>query len=124
MSLVLNHTIVRATDKAAAARLLAELLDLEVGEPAGPFVPVQVNAELTLDFDDRGPFAAGHFGFLVDDATFDAVLHRLRARPDVPFGAGPGHGWDRQINRIAGGRGVYAADPDGNSYEFFTVPPG
>jgi catechol 2,3-dioxygenase-like lactoylglutathione lyase family enzyme len=67
--------------------------------------------------------AAGHFGFLIDDATFDALLARLRANPAIPFGSGPAHGWDRVINRLAGGRGVYVADPDGHSYEFFTAPP-
>jgi catechol 2,3-dioxygenase-like lactoylglutathione lyase family enzyme len=82
-----------------------------------------VNHELTLDFDERGEVVPGHFGFLVDDDTFDQVLARLRARPDVPFGAGPEHGWDRTVNRVAGGRGVYVRDPDGHSYEFFTAVP-
>ncbi|HEY3873786.1 MAG TPA: VOC family protein [Actinocrinis sp.] len=124
MTVVLNHTIVRASDKDAAARFFAGLLGLEAGPPAGPFTPVRVNTELTLDFDERGPVAAGHFGFLVDDAAFDALLDRLRARPQVRYGSGPQHGWDRRINRLAGGRGVYVADPDGHSYEFFTAVPG
>lgn len=124
MTITLNHTIVRARDKDASARFLADLLGLEAGAPTGPFVPVRVNAELTLDFDERHPVAAGHFGFLVDDGAFDALLARLRARPQVPFGSGPQHGWDRRINRLAGGRGVYVGDPDGHSYEFFTAVPG
>lgn len=124
MTIVLNHTIVRARDKDASARFFADLLGLEVGAPAGPFTPVRVNGDLTLDFDERGPVAAGHFGFLVDDAAFDALLERLRGRPDVPFGSGPRHGWDRRVNRLAGGRGVYVGDPDGHSYEFFTAVPG
>jgi len=120
---VLNHTIVRAADKTVSALFFAALLGLRVGEPVGPFLPVAVNDELTLDFDDRGPMAAGHFGFLVDDATFDALLARVGADPDIPFGSGPAHGWDRTVNRIAGGRGVYVGDPGGHSYEFFTRPP-
>jgi catechol 2,3-dioxygenase-like lactoylglutathione lyase family enzyme len=123
MSAVLHHTIVRATDKRTSARFFAGLLGLGVGEQAGPFLPVAVNEELTLDFDDRGPVATGHYGFLVDDATFDALLARIGADPDIPFGSGPAHGWDRTINRLAGGRGVYVGDPDGHSYEFFTTPP-
>jgi catechol 2,3-dioxygenase-like lactoylglutathione lyase family enzyme len=123
MTVVLNHTIVRARDKGASARFFAWLLGLPVAAPAGPFTPVQVNADLTLDFDERGQFAAGHYGFLVDDETFDALLWRLEARADVQYGAGPEHGWDRRINRLAGGRGVYVGDPDGHSYEFFTVAP-
>jgi hypothetical protein len=37
MTVVLNHTIVRSADKNAAAQFLAGLLDLQVGEPSGPF---------------------------------------------------------------------------------------
>jgi catechol 2,3-dioxygenase-like lactoylglutathione lyase family enzyme len=120
---VLNHTIVRATDRNVAAGFFADLLGLDVGTPTGPFTPVRVNADLTLDFDERGPATPGHLGFLVDDDTFDALLHRLRGRQDVPFGSGPEHGWDRRTNHLAGGRGVYVGDPDGNSYEFFTAAP-
>ena len=123
MSLVLNHTIVRAGDKDAAARFFADLLGLEVGEPTGPFTPVRVNDELTLDFDDRGPLSAGHFGFLIDDEGFDCLLRRLQSQPDLRFGSGPERGWDRQINGLAGGRGVYVGAPDGHSYEFFTAVP-
>lgn len=123
MSVTLHHTIVRATDRDAAARFFAGLLDLEVGARSGPFTPVAVNADLTLDFDQRGAVVPAHFGFLVDDDTFDAVRERLRAWPDVPFGSGPEHGWDRSINHLAGGRGVYVGAPDGHSYEFFTVAP-
>lgn len=123
MSVILNHTIVRASDKDASARFFAGLLGLDVGAPAGPFTPVRVNDELTLDFDERHAVAPGHFGFLVDDATFDDLLRRLTERDDIPFGSGPEHGWDRGINRLAGGRGVYVRDPDGHSYEFFTAVP-
>ncbi|PRY34117.1 VOC family protein [Umezawaea tangerina] len=123
MTLVLNHTIVRATDKDVSAAFFAGLVGREVGEPAGPFTPVRVNDDLTLDFDERPPFSAGHFGFLVDDTTFDHLLARLESDVDVRFGSGPGGGWDRRINRLAGGRGVYVADPDGHSYEFFTTVP-
>lgn len=124
MSVVLNHTIVRAADQDAAAHFFATLLDLEVGERSGPFTPVSVGHDLTLDFDERGEVLPAHFGFLVDDATFDAVLERVRARPGVRFGSGPEYGWDRSINRLAGGRGLYVGAPDGHSYEFFTaVPP-
>jgi len=120
MSVVLDHTIVRARDRNASARFLADLLGVEPGPPAGPFAPVPVNDDLTLDFDDRGPFAPGHYGFLVDDATFDALLGRLEG---IPYGSGPEQGWDRRINHLAGGRGVYVGDPDGHSYEFFTAAP-
>jgi catechol 2,3-dioxygenase-like lactoylglutathione lyase family enzyme len=123
VTLILNHTVVHASDKELAARFFADLLGLDVGAPVGPFTPVRVNVDLTLDFDHRGPAAAGHFGFLVDDATFDALLERLHDRPRISFGSGPERGWDRRINRLGGGRGVYVGDPDGHSYEFFTAVP-
>jgi catechol 2,3-dioxygenase-like lactoylglutathione lyase family enzyme len=124
VSVILNHTIVRAADQDAAARFLAELLDLPVGERTGPFTPVRVNDDLTLDFDQQGTVVPSHFGFLVDDSTFDAVLARLETWHDVPYGAGVEQGWDRSVNHLAGGRGVYVGTADGHSYEFFTaVPP-
>lgn len=123
MTLILNHTIVRASEKDAAAHFFAALLGLDVGESAGPFTPVRVNQDLTLDFDDRHPVAATHFGFLIDDDGFDRILRRLNDHPEMTFGAGPEHGWDRRTNHLAGGRGVYVQAPDGHTYEFFTVPP-
>ncbi len=123
MPIVLNHMIVTATDKAVAAAFLADLMGLPVPGPAGPFVAVRVNEDLTLDFDDRRRVEAGHFAFLVDEATFDAVLGRLRRAPAIDYGSGPQHGWDRETNHLGGGRGVYVRDPDGHSYEFFTVAP-
>ena len=113
----------REGSPALAARFFADLLGLDVGARTGPFTPVRVNRDLTLDFDERGEVLPAHFGFLVDDDAFDRLLARLRTWPDVPFGSGPEHGWDRAINRAAGGRGVYVGDPDGHSYEFFTAAP-
>ncbi|MET0238046.1 MAG: VOC family protein [Kibdelosporangium sp.] len=123
MPIVLNHMIVPAQDKAAAALFLADLLGLSVGEPAGPFVPVQVNDDLTLDFDDRGPATPGHYAFLVDDEIFDAVLGLLARMPEIEYGSGRVMGWDREINHLGGGRGVYVRDPNGHSYELFTAVP-
>ncbi|RDI51842.1 VOC family protein [Nocardia mexicana] len=123
MSIVLNHTIVPATDKHAAATFFAELLGLSVSSPAGPFVPVAVNDDLTLDYDQRVRVDPGHYAFLVDDDTFDAVMDRLAGWPAVDYGSGPESGWDRKINHLAGGRGVYVRDPDSHSYELFTVAP-
>ena len=123
MSIVLNHTIVPATDKLAAATFFAELMGLAVSAPSGLFAPVQVNDDLTFDFDDRGRVAPSHYGFLIDDDTFDAVLGRLAEWPAVEYGSGPEHGWDRRINHLANGRGVYVHAPDGHSYELFTAVP-
>ena len=72
MSIVLNHLIVPAADKTAAATFFADLLGLPVSAPSGPFVPVRVNDDLALDFDDRHQAQPGHYAFLIDDDTFDA----------------------------------------------------
>ncbi len=124
MPIVLNHTIVTARDRHVAAAFFADLLGLEVSCPAGPFVPVQVNDELTFDFDDRHGTQPGHYAFHVDDATFDRVVRYLGEHPQVEFGSGRTMGWDREIDDACEGRAVYVRDPDGHSYEFFTAVPG
>jgi catechol 2,3-dioxygenase-like lactoylglutathione lyase family enzyme len=121
MTIVLNHTIVPVADKDRAARLLADLLGLRVSEATGPFTPVRVNDDLTLDFDDRFGARPSHYAFLVDDHTFDAALD-YAGRAALEFGSAPRVA-DRKINHLAGGRGVYVRDPDGIAYEFFTAVP-
>lgn len=126
MPVVLNHLIVPASDRRASAAFLADLLGLPAPAPdadAGPFSPVRINGDLTFDFDDRRGATPGHYAFLVDDVTFDGVLTRLRRAPGIAFGSGPANGWDRQVNHLGGGRGVYVRDPDGHSYELFTAVP-
>jgi len=122
MTIVLNHTIVPVANKDRAAGLLADLLGLQVSEATGPFTPVRVNDDLTLDFDDRFGARPGHYAFLVDDHTFDAVLD-YAGRAALEFGSAP-RVVDRKINHLGGGRGVYILDPDGIAYEFFTAIPG
>jgi DNA-binding MarR family transcriptional regulator len=119
--IVLNHTIVPIGDKHRGARFLADLLGVALDAPTGPFVPVRVNDDLTLDFDDRFGARPGHYAFLVDDAIFDRALSFAQAS-DVEWGSAP-RLVDRQINRLSGGRGVYVRDPEGIAYELFTVIP-
>ncbi len=64
--IVLDHTIVPVADKLRGAQLLGELIGVEPDAPAGPFVPVRVNAELTFDIDDRFGARAGHYAFRGD----------------------------------------------------------
>ncbi|MFI7104831.1 VOC family protein [Nonomuraea sp. NPDC050227] len=123
MGITLDHLIVPAADKDLAAAFLAGLLGLEAGAPSGPFTPVRINDDTTLDFDDRHHAQPGHYAFLLDDDAFDALLARLAADLDVEYGSGPWNGWDRRTNDLGGGRGVYVRDPNGHSYEFFTAVP-
>ena len=53
MTIILNHTIVPARDKAAAARFFANIFGLDFNEKqSGHFAPVRVNETLTLLFDE------------------------------------------------------------------------
>ena len=90
MTITLNHTIVPARDKEAAARLFAHLFGLNFEGPSGRFAPVRVNETLTLDFDDAvEAFESHHYAFHVSDAEFDAVLQRVQAA-GLAFGSTAG----------------------------------
>ena len=53
MTVRLDHLMVPSRDKVASAKLLAELLGVAWSETGvGPFAPVYVNDELTIDFDE------------------------------------------------------------------------
>ncbi|MDN3356306.1 hypothetical protein [Actinomadura sp. DC4] len=41
----------------------------------------------------------------------------------IAYGAGPRHGWNREIDHLGGGRGVYVRDPRGHACELFTAVP-
>ncbi len=56
MAITLNHTIVPARDKEAAARFFAQIFGLQYDGPLSHFAPVRVNGELTLDFDNAESF--------------------------------------------------------------------
>jgi hypothetical protein len=123
MPIRLDHIIVPSRDRKAAARLLAELLDVPWSEdtPAGPFSPVYVNEELTLDVGELGGFSMQHYCFRVSAAEFDAILARLQAR-DIAYRSTPMGAADMQVrNQPGGGRNVYWSEPDGHAWEMLTV---
>jgi catechol 2,3-dioxygenase-like lactoylglutathione lyase family enzyme len=122
MSVQLNHTIVSAHDKHASAAFIADILGVEVGAPTGPFVPVALANDVTLDFMDLNDFTSQHFAFLVDDETFDAAHRRLLDR-GVQTWADPDHHEPDGINTRWGGRGVYFPDPAGHNMEILTRVP-
>ncbi len=122
MTITLNHTIVPARDKVAAARFFADIFGLPFGDAGGHFAPVRVNDTLTLDFADAaGPIRSEHYAFRVSDAEFDAILQRVKAA-ELAFGSGPHSLADGKLNDWNGGRGVYFKDPDGHVLELMTVP--
>lgn len=120
--IALDHLMVPSRDKRAAARRLAELLGVPWSETGvGPFVPVYVNAGLTLDFDEwTGPIPQIHYCFRVSEAAFDAILGRIRAA-GLPYRSAVHGPLDHAVDTAHGGRIVYWNEPDGHQWELLTV---
>ena len=124
MAIHLNHTIVRVRDKAESATFLAEVLGLEAPTSYGPFLIVQVDNDVSLDFaDDHGPVHPQHYAFLVDESEWDAIFGRIRQR-ELPYWADPMKQRPGEFNTNDGGRGVYWEDPSGHFLEIITRPYG
>jgi catechol 2,3-dioxygenase-like lactoylglutathione lyase family enzyme len=124
MPVKLNHTIVHCHDRHASARFYTEILGLPAPTTYGPFVVVEVDNEVSLDFaDDHGPARAQHYAFLVSEAEFDEIHGRIVER-GLDFWADPFQHQPGRINTNDGGRGVYWNDPDGHILEIITVPYG
>jgi catechol 2,3-dioxygenase-like lactoylglutathione lyase family enzyme len=120
MTVMLNHTIVPARDKVAAAKFFADIFGLKRGR-AGHFAPVRINKTLTLLFDDDDKFESHHYAFHVSDREFDAIMRRL-TKAKIVYGSAPWSLEDGKLNDWNGGRGVYFRDPDGHVLELMTAP--
>ncbi|MGD0420066.1 MAG: VOC family protein [Xanthobacteraceae bacterium] len=120
MTITLNHTIVPARDKAAAAKFFAHIFGLKRGR-SHYFAPVKINKALTLLFDDDDKFESHHYAFHVSNREFDTILRRVKAAK-VAFGSAPWSRDDGKLNDWGGGRGVYFRDPNGHVLELMTVP--
>ena len=123
MSVRLNHTIIPAKDKDASARFLAGILGVAVEPQWGPFVPVVVDNDVTLDFADADEVHAHHYAFIVSDDAFDAIFGRVKGA-GLTYWADPHHHHRDEINHNDGGRGFYFDDPDGHLMEVITQPYG
>ena len=123
MSVSLNHTIVHSRDKRVSAKFLVDILGLQEPTTFGPFIVVQVDNEVSLDFQDSDVIHPQHYAFLVGDAEFDQIYARIVER-GLPYWADPFHRRAQEINTNDGGRGLYWDDPDGHVLEIITVPYG
>ena len=132
MTILLDHTIVPARDKVAAARFFAEIFGLTVEPGRHHFAKVRVNDSLTLAFADEpedwgGPGldprlgASHHYAFHIGEAEFDAIFRRVKDL-GIRYGSEPYAHEDNRINRRRGGRGFYFEDPNGHLLEVMTVP--
>jgi catechol 2,3-dioxygenase-like lactoylglutathione lyase family enzyme len=121
MTITLNHTIVPARDKVAAAKFFADIFGLKAGRKSH-FAPVRVNDSLTLLFDDEDArLESHHYAFHVSDREFEAILGRVK-EANIPFGSAPWSLEDGRLNDWNGGRGVYFRDPNGHVLELMTAP--
>ena len=121
MAITLNHTIVPARDKVAAAREFAQLFGLTYAGPGEHFAPVKINDSLTFLFDDDSDFRSHHYAFHVSDMEFDAIFARVKVA-GIAYGSAPWSAEDGQLNHWGGGRGVYFRTADRHLLELMTVP--
>ncbi|MCK1281118.1 VOC family protein [Bradyrhizobium sp. 61] len=121
MTITLNHIIVPARDKSAAAQFFARTFGLHADSKDGHFAPVRINDTLTLLFDDDEESESHHYAFHVSDAEFDAIFGRIR-EAKLGFGSAPWSLDDGKLKDWNGGRGVDFRDPDGHVLELMTVP--
>ena len=124
MTVQLNHTIVAVRDKQESATFLSEILGVGKPVPFGPFLVVEVDNDVSLDFaDDHGPVHPQHYAFLVDEDRFDEIFGRIRER-GLAYWADPFRRLPGETNTNDGGRGVYWEDPSGHFLEIITRPYG
>jgi len=124
MGVALNHTIVWCVDKAKSAAFLTEILGLPDAVPFGPFMVVELENGVSVDYHDTAePIAPQHYAFLISEQQFDEVYGRVRAR-GLDYWADPACSRHGEINRHDGGRGFYWQDPDGHLLEVITRPYG
>ena len=121
MAIRLDHTIVPARDKAAAAQFFADIFGLTVKPGQGRFAQVQISESLTFDFaEDREVTESHHYAFHISDQEFDAILSRVEAR-GVLYGSGPFDHQNGEINTRRSGRGFYFQEPNGHLLEVMTT---
>ena len=122
MGIELDHFIVSARDKVAAAKLLGELLGVPWSPSGiGTFAPVYLNNGLTLDFIDTDEaFPVEHYCFRVSDAEFDAILSRIQAA-GIKFRSTVRGPMDMKVSTDYGGRGLYWNEPEGHQWEMLTA---
>jgi catechol 2,3-dioxygenase-like lactoylglutathione lyase family enzyme len=120
MAAQLNHTIVHCRDKQVSARFLADMLGRPEPRAFAPFLAVDLENGVSLDFmETKGAITQEHYAFLIDEADFDRVLGKIREK-HLAHWADPMRARPGEINTRAGGRGVYFPDPDGHFLEVLT----
>jgi catechol 2,3-dioxygenase-like lactoylglutathione lyase family enzyme len=123
MPILFNHTLVNVRDKQESAPFVAEILGLPGPTPYGPFLVVQIENEVSLDFIDVGTVHVQHYAFLVGESEFDEILGRIVDR-GLTYWADPWKERPNEFNTDDGGRGLYWEEPSGHLLEIITRPYG
>ena len=118
--IAIDHIGVLAQDAHASARFLAEILGLAPASPAGPdgdIFRLDIGECGTLLYFPAESVLGQHIAFRVDEATFAAVVGRLRTR-GLTFGNEPENQANMQTADSHGGHGrVFFRDPNGHLFE-------
>ena len=90
MAVQLDHTIVSACDSLASATFLTETLGLAPPTSFGPFLVVEVDNGVSLDFlDTAGTIVRQHYAFLIGEPEFEQIFARINER-GIAYWADPG----------------------------------
>ena len=122
MTIVLDHTVIGASDNELAARRFAATMGLAFegfDGVDGKFATVRVNDGLRLFFMKVEPVPAQHLAFAVDGPAFDAIVDRLRHAGQA-FGNSPRDLTNGRTDHPLAARGLLWLDPDGHLYEVMT----
>jgi catechol 2,3-dioxygenase-like lactoylglutathione lyase family enzyme len=120
----LNHTIVWCRDKKRSASFLSELLERPEPTAFGPFLVVELDNDVSLDFYERdGHISLQHYAFLISEEEFDRAFEKIRSR-GLSYWADPAKSRPGEIDRHDGGRRIYFDDPDNHLLEIMTRPYG
>ncbi|MFE9252537.1 VOC family protein [Streptomyces sp. NPDC007088] len=122
MTVTFNHTIIASKDREESARFFRELLELPAAPSWGPFVNIQLEDGVLLQFAEPPvDIQMQHYAFLIDEELFDRAYGRLRER-GIEHWADPQMRRSGEVNSEHGGRGVYFKDPAGHAIELITRP--
>ena len=121
----LNHLIVWAKDRRAAAEFFSDIAGMGTPTEFGHFTQVETGNGVALDFADTKDDPPGlHLAFLVTERQFDEIFGRIIDN-ELPHWADPRRSRPGDINHRDGGRGVYFSDPHTNvGWEIITRPYG
>ena len=106
------------------SHFLTDILGLPEATSFGPFLVVELDNGVSLDFaESEVDIASQHYAFLITEAEFDEIFARIRGR-GIDYWADPDRSRPGTINRRDGGRGLYFEDPNAHFLEIITRPYG